>query len=225
MSWIVEKKSILSYKNSFPKKFILISMPKSGGFSLEKQLQLNGYNIFRPKGLNLTGHYTVADTYLRLKDSKYSNIRDYLIPIRDTLEWRKSYFQYVKHQPVDSGMYLLSELFQKMTFEDYIENLVNGEFNYLNSINNLAVIPKGYFITNKLINSVYIKDVNFYIYDMTNGFSSLFKKYFQIEINNEIKENVSKISEPSILSKHLKNRLMDFDNIEFVNKKPYILLN
>ena len=199
-------------------------MPKSGGFSLEKQLQLNGYNIFRPKGLNLTGHYT-ADTYLRLKDSKYSNIRDYLIPIRDTLEWRKSYFQYVKHQPVDSGMYLLSELFQKMTFEDYIENLVNGEFNYPNSINNLAVIPKGYFITNKLINSVYIKDVNFYIYDMTNGFSSLFKKYFQIEINNEIKENVSKISEPSILSKHLKNRLMDFDNIEFVNKKPYILLN
>jgi hypothetical protein len=188
MSWIVKNQSKLNHPD-FPDEFVLISMPKSGGYSIEKLFETNGYKLSRPKGLNLIGHYTFLDTYLRLKNSHYSYLKDYLIPIRETIKWRKSYYQYVKHQPVDSGMYYLSEIFKNFTFEDYVKKLVEGSFNKLNSINNLAVIPKSSFLTNNLYDKSFVTDVNVYVYDMTEGFSSLFRTYFGINIKKEIISN------------------------------------
>ena len=224
MSWVVKKK-LKAVSNTFPKEFVLISTPKCGGYTIEKIFKLNGYRVLRPEGLNLTGHYTFLDTYSRLKNSKYSKIKNYLIPVRETISWRMSYYQYVKHQPNDSGMRYLSEMFNNITFEEYIENLVEGKFENLNSNNNLAVIPRGSFLTNNSNIGSAINDVNIFIYDMTNGFSELFKNYFNVNIENEFKENQSKVKENLKINDNLKNRLLKFDNLDFVTENPYTLLN
>lgn len=224
MSWLVKKK-LKAASNTFPNEFVLISTPKSGGYTIEKIFELNGYRISRPKGLSFIGHYTFLDTYSRLKNSRYSKIKNYLIPVRETISWRLSYYQYVKHQPTDSGMRYLSDLFKNITFEEYIENLVDGKFSNLNANNNLAVIPRGSFLTNNLTKEIFIDDVNIFIYDMTNGFSKLFKNYFNINLENEFKENQSKVQESLNINDELKNRLLKFDNIDFVTKEPYRVLD
>lgn len=225
MSWIVENKTTFSYKNQFPNRFILISTPKCGGNTLERLLTENGYSLSRPKGLDLTGHLTLADTFLRVSESKYSKITDYLIPIRDTVLWRKSFYQYVKFQPKDSGMYVLSNIFNQIQFEDYIRMLVEGYFDNLNSINNLAVMPKKAYISNKISDKFSIQDINIYIYNMTYGFTELFNNFFKINLSEEIFVNSSKTKDSSFLSNDLKQRLITFDNCDFINEKPYYLLN
>ena len=60
---------------------------------------------------------------------------------------------------------------------------------------------------------------------MTNGFSELFKNYFNVNIENEFKENQSKVKENLKINDNLKNRLLKFDNIDFVTENPYTLLN
>lgn len=224
MSWIVEKKNKFS-SNHFHNKFILISMPKCGGYSLEKLFQQNGYNLSRPKGLNLTGHLTFVDTYLRIKDSQFSDIKNYLIPIREATSWRKSFYQYVKHQPQDSGMYFLSEIFKKITFEEYIDNLINYKFKDFKTIDNLALLPRGTYLSNQIMKDNYIENVNIYIYDMTSGYSQLFRNYFSIKIPEEIKENKSKTQEDISLDNNLSNSILKYDNIDFIKDLPYILLN
>ena len=80
-------------------------------------------------------------------------------------------------------------------------------------------------MTNNLTRGSVINDVNIFIYDMTNGFSELFKNYFNVNIENEFKENQSKVKENLKINDNLKNRLLKFDNIDFVTDKPYTLLN
>ena len=223
MSWIVKNKS-KNRKNKLLNEFILISTPKCGGYTIEKLLTQNNFIISRPKGLDFVGHYSLLDTYARLHKTKYEHITNYLIPYRDSLPWRLSFYNYVKNQPFDSGMYFISNLFNSISYEEYIELLVKKSYTNLSTIENLAFLPRSAFLSNQITNGVNIKNINIYVYDMTNGFKKLFNQFFEIPLEEEVKENKSKYVESHLLSKRLHDELNKYDNIDFINFEPYISL-
>lgn len=224
MSWIVSKDKLIRKKNGFD-KFVLISTPKCGGMSLEKYLLENNFKLSRPKDLNLVGHFTFIDTYLKLQNTKYEKINNYLIPYRNSIEWRKSFYKYVKKNPSESGMPTVSSLFNKITFQDYIEMLVSNKFIRINTIENLAFIPMRNYISNFHPPFNEITNIVINLYNMSNGFSQLFKEYLDIELDESEIINSTQDSENYELNKQLLENLQEFDCIDDLNKNIYNFLN
>tara|TARA_B100001250_G_scaffold169750_1_gene146211 strand:+ start:44185 stop:44877 length:693 start_codon:yes stop_codon:yes gene_type:complete len=229
MSWIVKK---TEQKDLFKKnksenifdEFILISTPKCGGYSIEKILKENKYQLTRPEGLLMVGHYTFLDTYYRTFNSEYSDIKNFLIPIREPISWRRSFYNYVKTNPKESGCYWASQLFNTISFEEYIELLVDQGFNDFPTIDMLPFISMGSYITNVNLKTEPINDITIYLYDMTKGFYELFKNHFNIELKDEVTENISYYEEELEISKSLKEELYKFDNIADIDLKTYKVL-
>ena len=228
MSWIVTKKSSnrkveIQNKEKFD-EFILISTPKCGGYSIEEILTKNDYLLSRPPTVALLGHFTFLDTYHRIAKSEFSHINNYLIPVREPVSWRRSFYNYVKNKAQDSGQYYASELSKLVSFQEYIEMLTSEERKQIPSIDTLPFISRGSYITNKTIDDKIIKNINIYIYDMTQGFSSLFKNHFDIDLDDEVTNNSTSYSEDLKLSDELISRLNLFDDISEFNTEEYKIL-
>jgi len=213
MSWIVKKKNVFFKKNKFD-EFILISTPKCGGMSLEKYLSNSGYSLSRPQKPNLTGHYTFLDTYSKIESSKYKYITKYLIPYRDSYEWRKSFYKYVKSKPNESGMTTISYLFNQITFSQYVELLISGKYNNFGTIENLAFIPRNNYISNVLNENLKIDDVEIYLYNMSNGFKNLFTNHFECNLDETEIVNSTEDIETYLISDELLSKLNKFDEIK-----------
>ena len=226
MSWIVNNKN-KNVKSSNKVKFddfILISTPKCGGYSIEEILKKNNFLLSRPTQASLTGHFTFLDTYHRISKSEFSHINNYLIPVREPVSWRRSFYNYVKHKPQESGQYFASELFNSISFEEYIEILIDKDDKQIPTIDNLPFISRGSYVTNRTLGDEIIKNVSIYIYDMTNGFSNLFNNHFDIELDNEVTNNSTSYKEDLELSKELVDRLNLFDDISKFNSEEYKIL-
>jgi hypothetical protein len=221
MSWIVHKNKLISSK----KDFILISNPKCGGSSLERMLKENKFNLTRPNDLNLIGHFTLLDTYYKLAESRYRKIKKYLIPIRESLDLRFSWYNYIKQNPEHSGHKITSDLFKKISFKEYIELLVTHDGIKVPSIEILPFLPRSAYLENKLSTTSEEVDLQIFIYDMTNGFKDLFKIFFEIDVSEEIVENTSLRDKSMEISKELKEKLMNFDDISHLNSQKYIYIN
>lgn len=228
MSWIVTKKSNNRKLKTENKKkfdeFILISTPKCGGYSIEEILTKNDFLLSRPQSVDLLGHFTLLDTYHRIAKSEFSHIKNYLIPVREPVSWRKSFYNYVKNKAQDSGQYYASELFKLISFQEYIEMLISEERKQIPSIDTLPFISRGSYVTNKTIDDKIIKNINIYIYDMTQGFSSLFKNHFDIDLDDEVTNNSTSYSEDLKLSDEQTERLNLFDDISEFNTEEYKIL-
>ena len=103
--------------------------------------------------------------------------------------------------------------------------LTSEERKQIPSIDTLPFISRGSYITNKTIDDKIIKNINIYIYDMTQGFSSLFKNHFDIDLDDEVTNNSTSYSEDLKLSDELIGRLNLFDDIsEFNTEECKILI-
>ena len=224
MSWIVNKKNFLKKESVF-NEFILISTPKCGGMSLEKYLENNKFKLDRPEKPNLLGHYTFLDTYLKIKNSKFHHINKYLIPYRNPYDWRKSFYKYVKSNPSGSGMPSMSYLFSNISFSNYIELLISGEYKKFGTIENLAMIPRNNYITNVISKNRQINDVKIYLYDMSEGFQKLFRNHFCIELDEKNKINTTSDVDNYNLSDDLLKKLNAFDAMDTSNNDVYIDLD
>jgi hypothetical protein len=224
MSWIVNNKNVKSSNREKFDDFILISTPKCGGYSIEEILQKNNFLLSRPTSVALTGHFTFLDTYHRISTSEFSHINNYLIPVREPVSWRRSFYNYVKYKPQESGQYFASELFNSISFEEYIEILIDKDTKQIPTIDNLPFISRGSYVTNRTLGDEIIKNVSIYIYDMTNGFSNLLNNHFDIKIDNEVINNSTSYKEDLKLSEKLVNRLNLFDDISKFNSEDYKIL-
>lgn len=226
MSWIVnnKNKNVKSSDTEIFDDFILISTPKCGGYSIEEILEKNNFLLSRPTPVALTGHFTFLDTYHRISKSEFSYINNYLIPVREPVSWRRSFYNYVKHKPQESGQYFASELFNSISFEEYIEILTDKDAKQIPTIDNLPFLSRGSYVTNRTLGDEIIKNVSIYIYDMTNGFSNLLNNHFDIKIDNEVTNNSTSYKEDLKLSEELVDRLNLFDDLSKFNSEDYKIL-
>lgn len=224
MSWIVSKNKHLNKESIFD-NFVLISTPKCGGMSLEKYLEENKFQLNRPEKPNLLGHYTFLDTYFKIKNSSFNSLNKYLIPYRNPYEWRKSWYKYIKTNPNGSGMPTLYNLFNNISFSDYVELLVSGEYKKFGTIENLPFIPRNNYITNMISKNIEINDVKIYLFDMSKGFKKLFQNHFYIDIDEINKINTTSDVDDYTLSDNLLEKLNLFDTLETSNQNVYINLN
>ena len=224
MSWIVNNKNVKSSNRKKFDDFILISTPKCGGYSIEEILKENNFLLSRPAPVALTGHFTFLDTYHRISKSEFSHINNYIIPVREPVSWRRSFYNYVKYKPQESGQYFASELFNSISFEEYIEILIDKDTKQIPTIDNLPFISRGSYVTNRTLGDEIIKNVSIYIYDMTNGFSKLLNNHFDIKIDNEVTNNSTSYKEDLKLSEKLVDRLNLFDDISKFNSEDYKIL-
>lgn len=212
-----------SNKKAFD-EFILISTPQSGGYLIEEILKKNHFSLSRPSPVALTGHVTFLDAYHAILNSEFSHIKNYLIPVREPVSWRRSFYNYVKHKPQESGQYFASELFNSISFEEYIEILIDKDAKQIPTIDNLPFISRGSYVTNRTLGDEIIKNVSIYIYDMTNGFSRLLNNHFDIKIDNEVTNNSTSYKEDLKLSEELVDKLNLFDDISKFNSEDYKIL-
>ena len=224
MSWIVNNQNKNTFKKIKFDDFILISTPKCGSYFIEDILKKNDFLLSRPSAISLKEHITFLDVYHTISKSEYRDLRNYLIPIREPVSWRKSIYNFVKHKPQESGQYFASELFQSISFENYIEMLVDKDGIQIPTIDNLPFIPRGSYLTNRTLENKIIRNTNIYIYDMTEGLSNLFKNYFDIEINDKERNTSTSYSEDLVLSEELTERLNLFDDISKFNSEEYKVL-
>ena len=102
--------------------------------------------------------------------------------------------------------------------------LISEERKQIPSIDTLPFISRGSYVTNKTIDDKIIKNINIYIYDMTQGFSSLFKNHFDIDLDDEVTNNSTSYSEDLKLSDEQTGRLNLFDDISEFNTEEYKIL-
>ena len=70
----------------------------------------------------------------------------------------------------------LYNLFNNISFSDYVELLVSGEYKKFGTIENLPFIPRNNYITNMISKNIEINDVKIYLFDMSKGFKKIISK-------------------------------------------------
>jgi hypothetical protein len=176
MSFIVNKKltSLKKYNNFLDDEFIFLHVPKAGGTSFQKIME-GKFSFKRPEKLSLVGHFSLLETNLKLSENNIK-ISNYLALRREPLEWRYSIYNYWKNYPEKTGDYVINNLFNNISFSDYIKMLLGSK----NKSFNINLVWKSY---SDYINYEFgfeipsLSNINLFIYDMSKGFE-LFEKNF-----------------------------------------------
>lgn len=214
MSFIVNKKmnSFTKYNNFLDEEFIFLHVPKAGGTSFQKIME--GKFLFkRPEKLSLIGHFSLLETNLKLSKNNI-NISNYLALKRDPLDWRYSCYNYWKNSPERTGDQVINQLFNNISFKDYIKMLLSDKNSVFNS--NLAWKPYSDYISyNFGFTLPSLSNINLFIYDMTNGFERFEKDILNLDKTKNLRINISKrnLNEKDSLDQSLLEELREFDEI------------
>jgi len=214
VSFIVNKKitSLKKYNNFLDEEFIFLHVPKAGGTSFQKIME-DRFLFKRPKELSLVGHFSLLETNLKLS-RKNIKISNYLALKRDPLDWRYSCYNFWKNSPERTGDHVINELFNNISFIDYIKMLLSDKNNLFNS--NLAWKPYSDYISyNFEFTLSSLSNINLFIYDMTNGFERFEKDILNLDKTKNLRINISKrnSNEKELLDATLLEELREFDKI------------
>lgn len=208
------------------KIFVFIHIPKNAGNSIVDFFKINNYKIIRPQVL--VGHLTLNETisrinylngydkintrdrFFRLRYSKILRKLDkatYFYVTRDPLIRYPSMYKYVKDTtPNLTGHFFENQLFNKISFDEYIDLLVSNEFYgtshcwnnqqfYIKNANNLEYKLKSLELNN--------------IKEDLKALINLKKDDSEIRFNKVNTSNSSSIK----LSEDIKNKIYNFDKL------------